>query len=129
MTSLRKVLALAEPLGILPSLAHFRMQINYAKLRVGHHLAITRHKFISIPSATRWREISQMIFGNTYASALLKRAQPKTLFQNEGTRPLMLPYVRGHFGNSEMASDRVLKQGAMPPFISPKSGLLKNASL
>jgi hypothetical protein len=30
---------------------------------------------------------------------------PKSLFQNEGIHPLVLPYFRGHFGNSEMASE------------------------
>ena len=31
-------------------------------------------------------------------------AGSKSSFQNEGIHPLMLPYIRGHFGNSEMAS-------------------------
>jgi len=32
------------------------------------------------------------------------RKDTKSLFQNEGIHPLILPYIGGHFGNSEMAS-------------------------
>ncbi len=35
------------------------------------------------------------------------KTMTRRLFQNEGKFPLVLPYIRGHFGNSEMTSKAV----------------------